>query len=459
MSQTTQDVIKQYDRYVMNTYVRSPLVITKGKGSRVWDIDGREYLDLFPGWGVSGLGHNHPWVTTAIRGQAGRMFHVPNNYYHPLQAKAAKQLVDVSFDGKVFFTNSGAEAVDTAVKLSRRWGNGRYEIIVMEQSFHGRTMAALSATGQSKYQQGFEPLLPGFVRVPFNDLRAIEAALTPKTCAVLVEPIQGEGGVRVAEASFLSGLRQLCDTRKLLLIADEVQTGMGRTGKWFGYQHYNIEPDVMLLAKTLGGGFPIGAVIAKRAVADVLTPGTHATTYGGSPLGCACILAVFEAVEKQRLLERVNTFSAYIVQRLLELKQRLPIIREIRGRGFMIGIELTIDGRPIVEACRAKQLLINCTQERVLRLLPAMTITRAQLDRALTILEAVLAESSASVPPGSTPPSGHPHASLCEAKRWGWTKRWYLSGWEGGMSPASGRDCGCHPLSCFRKKAGGWGST
>lgn len=394
MTQTTRAVIEQYDRYVMNTYVRSPLVITKGKGSRVWDVEGHEYLDLFPGWGVSGVGHNHPWVMSALRGQSQRVIHVSNNYYHPLQAKAAKKLVDVSFDGKVFFTNSGAEAVETAVKLTRRWGKGRYEIIVMEQSFHGRTMAALSATGQSKYQQGFEPLLPGFVRVPFNDLAAVEQAITPTTCAILVEPIQGEGGLRVASEEFLRGLRRLCEAHKLLLIFDEIQTGMGRTGKWFAFQHSGVEPDLLLLAKTLGGGFPIGAVIAKRAVADVLTPGTHATTYGGSPLGCACVLAVFEAVEKQGLLQRVNLFSSMVFERLGELKARTPIIKEVRGRGFMIGIELTIDGRPIVDACRAKRLLINCTQEKVLRLLPAMTITKVQLERALSILEAVLLDST-----------------------------------------------------------------
>ncbi|MDP3702779.1 MAG: aspartate aminotransferase family protein [Candidatus Omnitrophota bacterium] len=390
---TTRDVIAQYDKYVMNTYVRSPLVITKGKGSRVWDVEGHEYLDLFPGWGVGGLGYNHPWVMGALRGQAGRIGHVSNNYYHPLQAKAAKKLVEVSFDGTVFFSNSGAEAVETAIKLTRRWAGGRPEIIVMEQSFHGRTVGALSATGQSKYQQGFEPLLPGFIRVPFNDLDAVRHAITPKTCAVLLEPIQGEGGVRVASDEFLRGVRRLCDEHHLLLIMDEVQTGMGRTGTWFAYQRSGVEPDVLLLAKALGGGFPIGAVIAKRAVSDVLGPGTHATTFGGSPLGCACILAVFEAIEKQELLARVNTLGAWLLQRLSALKSRIPVMQEVRGRGFMIGIELSIDGRPIVDACRAKRLLINCTQERVLRLLPAMTITKAQLVRALPILEEVLVKT------------------------------------------------------------------
>lgn len=388
----TAAVMAQYERYVMKTYVRHPLVLTKGKGTRVWDVEGREYLDLFPGWGVSALGYNHPWVMRALRGQTTRLIHVSNNYYHPLQAKLAATLCRLSFDGTVFFSNSGAEAVETAVKLARRWGHdrGRYEVIVMERSFHGRTMAALSATGQPKYQQGFEPLLPGFVCVPFNDPEAVRAAVTPRTCAVLLEPIQGEGGVRPASEEFLGAVRRLCDERQLLLIMDEVQTGLGRTGRWFAYQHSGIEPDVLLLAKALGGGFPIGAVVARRALSDVLTPGTHAATYGGSPLACACALAVVEAIVKQGLLERVNTLSARLFTRLERLKARAPILREIRGRGFMVGLELAVPGGPIVEACRAQRLLINCTQERVVRLLPAMTITREQLDRALDILEETL---------------------------------------------------------------------
>jgi len=393
---TTQEVIAQYDRYVMNTYVRSPLVLVKGKGSRVWDVEGREHLDLFPGWGVSGIGHCHPWVLKALRGQSTKLLHVSNNYYHVTQWRLAKKLVDSSFDGKVFFANSGAEVVEAAIKLARRWGRAtppgphRYEFIVMEQSFHGRTTGALSATGQPKYQEGFEPLLPGFVCVPFNDLEAVRRAITPRTVAILLEPIQGEGGLRVASDAFLEGIRQLADAHHLLVVYDEIQTGLGRTGKLFAYQHTGIEPDILLLAKTLGGGFPIGAMIAKRAVADALTPGTHASTFGGSPLACACALAVFEAMEKQRLLERVTHLGEVLRARLEELRVRCSMIREIRGRGFMVGIELAADGAPIVDACRAKRLLINCTQGQVLRLLPAMTITRAQLDRALAILEEVL---------------------------------------------------------------------
>ena len=394
MSFSTRDVVTQYETYVMNTYVRIPLVITKGKGSRIWDLEGHEYLDLFPGWAVSGIGHCHPWVMKAIRGQSTRLLHLPNSYYHPLQAKLAKKIVQASFEGKVFFANSGAEAVETAIKLARKWGNAsmptRHDIIVMEQSFHGRTTGALSATGQLKYQQGFEPLLPGFVHVPYGDLHAVRKALTPKTSAILVEPIQGEGGVQVPPMGYLQGLRALADEHRLLLMFDEIQTGMGRTGMMFAFQRSGVVPDVMLLAKTLGGGFPIGAVVARPAVADLLTPGTHAATFGGSPMACACGLAVFEALEKQKLLERVNHFGALIMQRLQPLKARCPIIQEVRGVGLMIGIELSVPGKPIVDACRAQRLLINCTQGKVLRLLPAMTITRAQVDKALAVLEEVL---------------------------------------------------------------------
>lgn len=394
MAKATDEVIKQYGKYVMNTYARTPLVITKGKGSRLWDVEGHEYLDLFPGWGVNGLGYNHPWVMTAIRGQAGRIVHVANSYYQPLQWRAAKELVHASFDGKVFFCNSGAEAVEGAVKLSRRWGQGRHEIIVMERSFHGRTLAALSATGQDKHQEGFQPMVPSFVRVRFNDLKAVEAAVTPNTAPILVEPIQGEGGVRVASPEFLQGLRRLCDERKMLLIMDEIQTGMGRTGDWFAYQASGIEPDILLVAKMFGGGFPIGAFVAKHPVADLLTPGTHGTTYGGNPLGCACVLAVFEAIKKEKLLSRVKQMSRYLFRRLEAMQSRLPIIKDIRGRGFMAGIELSIPGKPVVDACRAKRVLINCTQDTVLRLLPAMTITQAQLSRGLGVLEEALTAAS-----------------------------------------------------------------
>ncbi len=391
---TTDEVLKQYDRYVMKTYARSPLVIVKAKGSRVWDLEGRDYLDLFPGWGVSAVGYNHPWVMNAIRGQSTKLLHVSNNYYHVLQWRLAKKLAESAFDGKTFFSNSGAEAVEAAIKLARRWGGAsgpqRHEIIVMQQSFHGRTLGALSATAQPKYQEGFGALLSGFVAVPLNDLEAVRRAVTPNTVAILLEPIQGEGGICVADDEFLRGLRRLADERNLLLMLDEIQTGMGRTGKLFAYQHAGIVPDVLILAKALGGGFPIGAVVAARRIADALTPGSHGSTFGGGPMACAAALAVFEAIEKECLLERAAQLSAVVIERLTTLQARCPIIRVVRGRGLMIGIELSVDGRPIVDACRAKRVLINCTQERVLRLLPAMTITRAQLDAALDVVEEIL---------------------------------------------------------------------
>ncbi len=393
----TQDVMNLYDRYVMNTYARSPLVLVKGKGSRVWDLTGHEYLDVFPGWGVGGIGHCHPWVMKALRGQSTRMIHVPNTYYHPSQARLAEKLVRVSFDGKVFFANSGAEVVEAAIKLARRWGQihlgpqgPRYEVVVFEQGFHGRTMGALSATAQAKYQEDFEPLLPGFVCVPFNDLEAVKRAIGPKTVAILIEPIQGEGGVRLATDDFLRGLREVADRHKLLVIVDEIQSGMGRTGRWFAYQHSGIEPDVMVLAKSLAGGFPLGAMVARRSIADALQPGQHGSTFGGNPLACACGLATFEAIQKQGLLARATAMGGVLMSRLKALQGASRIIRDVRGRGLMVGLELSIDGRPIVEACRQQRLLLNCTQGTVLRLLPAITITRAQLERACGILESVI---------------------------------------------------------------------
>ncbi|HEX9780382.1 MAG TPA: aspartate aminotransferase family protein [bacterium] len=394
MARATEEVIAQYGRYVMETYARSPLVITKAKGSRVWDVEGREYLDLFPGWGVSLLGYNHPFVVRALRAQAGRVLHVSNNYYQPLQWRAARAIAEAAFDGRVFFCNSGAEAVEGAVKLARRWGGERQEIIVTQRSFHGRTMGALSATGQPKLHQGFAPMLSGFVHVPFNDLEAAARAVTPATCAVMIEPIQGEGGVHEASVEYLRGLRRLCDERRLLLVADEVTTGMGRTGDWFAYRAAGIEPDVLLLAKGLAGGVPAGAVLAARRIAEVLPSGSHGTTFGGSPMVCACILAVFEAVEKQGLLARVRTLSRYLFDRLARLRAHSPLVHDVRGRGFMAGIELSVDGRPIAAAARERGLLINCTQERVLRLMPAMTITKAQLARGMAVLEDVLASAA-----------------------------------------------------------------
>lgn len=391
----TPDVIKLYDQFVLKTYTRSPLCLVKGKGSKVWDLEGKEYLDFFPGWAVSGLGHCHPSVTHAIKHQARKILHVSNNFYSVKQAQLAQKIVQRAFPGRVFFCNSGAEAVEAAIKFARKFGSssGRFEIITMEGAFHGRTLAALTATGQEKYMAGFGPLPEGFKKVPFNDFEALKQAIGPKTIAVLLELIQGEGGIKVAQPEFVRKLKVLCDEKKMLLIVDEVQTGMGRTGKWFVHQHYGFEPDLMTLAKSLGSGVPIGALVVHgKMKEEVLTPGTHASTYGGNPLVAAAALAVFKTVEQDGLLKNSETMGAYLKTKLIEFKNQYSFIREVRGIGLMLGVELDRAGADIVNRARDLGLLINCTQERILRIMPAMTVTKRQIDQAVKILNQVFGE-------------------------------------------------------------------
>jgi acetylornithine/N-succinyldiaminopimelate aminotransferase len=384
--------IRLYYDYVVPCYNKTPLVLERGHGTRVWDSQGNEYLDFFPGWAVSGIGHCHRRVTEAIKHQAERLIHVSNNYYHELQAVLAETLVRHSFPGKVFFCNSGAEANEAAFKLVRKLGlGGRHEIIAMERSFHGRTFAGISATGQPKFREGFEPVVPGFRHVPFNDLGALERAVTANTVAIVMEPIQGEGGVRLADTQYVSGVKRLCLDKKLYLIFDEVQTGMGRTGRMFCYKNLGVEPDIMTLAKSLGGGFPIGAMIAKKEIADALSPGSHATTFGGSPLACAAALAVFEAIEKEKLLNNAVIVGSYLFKKLNELRKRHALIREVRGMALMAGIELTVEGKNIAEECLKKKLLINCTQGNVLRIMPPLIVREKEVDRAVEILDGALA--------------------------------------------------------------------
>ncbi len=384
--------IRLYYDYVVPSYTKFPLVMEKGKGCRIWDAQGEEYLDFFPGWAVSGLGHCHKRVVEAIKRQAERLIHVSNNYYHEQQALLAETIIHHSFPGKVFFCNSGAEANEAAFKLVRKLGNpARNEIIAMEKSFHGRTMMAIAATGQQKFQEGFQPIPQGFSHVPFNNIEAVQRAITPKTTAIILEPIQGEGGINVADQSYMNALRRLCNDKKIYLIFDEVQTGMGRTGRMFSFKNYGIEPDVMTLAKSLGGGFPIGAMVAKKEIADTLQPGTHATTFGGGPLACAASLAVFESIEKEKLLNQTVVLGAYLVKKLQALQKKFTIIREIRGTGLMIGVELTVEGKAIYEECVKRKLLINCTQGNVLRIMPPLVVKEKEIDRALEILEEVLA--------------------------------------------------------------------
>ncbi|MBL7085065.1 MAG: aspartate aminotransferase family protein [Candidatus Omnitrophica bacterium] len=385
-------LIQEYKRYVMPTYTRKALVIVKGHGSNVWDINGRKFLDFFPGWAVSGLGHRHPLVVSALAKQLKNILHVPNNYFNALQGKLAKKISQASFDGKVFFCNSGAEAVEAAIKLARRHGSskGKFEIITMKDSFHGRSLAALAATGQAKYKQGFAPLPGGFIQVPFNDLGALKVKISKKTIAVMLELIQGEGGINVAKAGYIRELRKLCTRKGLLLILDEVQTAMGRTGKMFCYQHYNVQPDIVIMAKSLGGGFPIGAIIAQRKIADTLKAGTHASTFGGSPLACACSLAVFQAIEKGRLLAKAQKMGAYLYKKLAHLKEKYHIIKEIRGKALMLGVELRKEGKSIYEQCLKRGLLINCTHGNVLRIMPQIGVSKKEIDKAMGILDSVL---------------------------------------------------------------------
>ena len=391
---TTQDVLGLYQEYVIGSYARQPVVIARAAGSQMWDLDGKRYLDLFPGWGCSLLGYCHPRIVEAIREQVGRLVHVDNTFYTVEQGRLAQIISKRSFGGKCFFSNSGAEANEGAIKLARKASpEGRYKIITMERSFHGRTFGAMSATAQAKTQHGFDPLLPGFVYVPFNDVDAVAKAITKETAAVMLEPIQGEGGVNIPDDNYLASLRELCDEHGLLLIFDEVQTGCGRTGKWFGYQNWNVEPDIMTLAKALGNGAPIGAIVAQPEVAEAFGPGTHASTYGANPLVVSAAIALFETIEQEGLLERVGQISQYILSQARSLQQRFGFIESVRGCGLMLAIELSLPGAPIVAAALERGLRVNCTQNSILRLLPAMTITEAEIDEAFEILATAMQET------------------------------------------------------------------
>jgi len=388
-----EEIFQAYKDCIMPTYTKVPLVFVKGKGSRLWDIHNKIYLDFFPGWGVGNLGHCHPKVMSAVRDQISKLIFIANNYYHIPQAKLAKEIVYWSYPAKVFFCNSGAEANEGAFKFSRKYGKGRFEIITFENSFHGRTLAAIAATGQKKYQEGFQPLPEGFKIVKFNDIEEVKKAINDKTVAIMLELIQGEGGINVADKDFVVSLRKLCDEKNLLLIVDEVQTGIGRTGKLFCYQHYGITPDIMTLAKALGGGLPIGVMVVKKEIASLLGPGMHASTFGGGPVICRAALAVLRAIQKEKLLTNAKKTGEYLFLKLKALKDKYAIIKEVRGLGLMVGIELNIEGKTIVERCYELGLLINCTHDTVLRLMPALNITKKEIDKAIGILDSVLADA------------------------------------------------------------------
>jgi predicted acetylornithine/succinylornithine family transaminase len=389
---STAETMALFQKYVVANYNRYPVSLVRGEGSLIWDAEGKRYIDFFPGWGCNLLGHSPAKIVEAVQEQVAELIHVPNTWYMEAQGLLAKALSERSgFDGQCFFCNSGAEANETAIKLARLHGKGkRYKIITMEGGFHGRTMGAVSATAQPKYHQGFQPMLPGFTYVPFGNLDAVKKAIDAETAAILVEPIQGEGGIRIPPADYLPGLRKLADQHQLLLMFDEVQAGMGRTGSWFGYQNFGITPDVMTLAKSLAGGMAMGGVVARPEVAALLKPGMHACTFGGNPVAARAALAYIQTIEQDQLLQRAITIGSHFRERFTQLQKQCSVIREVRMLGCMIGIELDREGTTVVQQCLEKQLLVNCTQGNVIRLLPALNITDQLLDAGCLILEEVL---------------------------------------------------------------------
>lgn len=392
-----EEWIEMSEKYLMTTYKRFPVVIERGLGVHLWDCDGRSYLDLVGGIAVCALGHSHPRVVAAIKEQVENLTHISNYYHIEPQILLGALLVENTPLDKVFFCNSGAEANEAAIKLARRYASenmqGKNEIITMRNSFHGRTLATVTATGQENLQTGYAPLPTGFSYVPFNDLPALAAAITEKTCAVLVEPIQGEAGIVVPDPGYLQGIRRICDDRGILMIADEIQSGMGRTGMLFACEHEDVVPDLMTVAKALGNGFPIGALLAKEHIAASFVPGSHGSTFGGNPLACAAGLAALQTILEEGVIDNSREVGDYFLSRLEELKKKRPAMLTVRGKGLMIGVEMDAPCAPVVLKCMEKGLLINCTNTTILRLVPPLILTKADVDKAVQILDEALGES------------------------------------------------------------------
>ena len=391
---SNQELIKLTNKHVAKNYGRYPIGLVRGKGMVVWDASGKKYIDFVAGLAVDNLGHCPPSVVDAIRKQSGKLLHVSNLYHIEPQSQLAAELTRLTFANKFFFCNSGTEANEAAIKLARRWfyDKGqpkRFEIITMNDSFHGRTMASLSATAQKKIHVGFKPLLPGFKYVPFNDITAFKKAVTKKTCAVLIEPIQGEGGVKPAQKTYLKTLRKICNEKGILLIFDEIQTGFGRTGPLFAYERYKIKPDIITLAKALGGGIAIGAMGSTNKIIQSFSPGTHGATFGGNPLACAASLASLKTLTKKGFLQKASSQGDYFVKQLHYLKENFSVIREVRGAGLMLAIELNQPGAKIVTACMKEGLLINCIQQNTIRFLPPLIITRKEIDLLIKTLSKI----------------------------------------------------------------------
>ncbi len=397
----SQEIFEKLDRFAMPTYARQKLALVRGEGTRVWDAEGREYLDFLSGLGVNNLGHCHEAVVHAVRKQAAQLLHVSNLYYIAPQAELAQLLSENSFGGQCFFCNSGTEANEAAFKLARKFwrekGQDRFEIIAANRSFHGRTLASLSATGQPKYHQGFEPLAPGFLFVDFNDAAALRDAISDKTAAVILEPIQIEGGIYSAADEYLKQVRQICDETGVLLILDEVQTGMGRTGTLFAYEQYGIQPDIMTLAKALAGGIPIGAVVAKKEVAQVFGPGTHAATFGGNPLACSAGIAVVKEMTRPGFFENVTELSARFFEQLEEIKGKHTVIQEIRGKGLIIGLQLEAEVGNVLTPLLEDGIIAGSAGPNTLRFAPPLIVETAEIDRAVGSLDRVLSQMGATV--------------------------------------------------------------
>ncbi|NBV45983.1 MAG: acetylornithine/succinylornithine family transaminase [Planctomycetia bacterium] len=392
----TRAVIDTFDRYVVPNYRRFPVCLVRGTGSRVWDAEGTEYLDLFPGWGCNLLGHCPEPVVRAVQEQVARLIHVPNTWYTEPQGEWARLLSERSFGGKAFFCNSGTEANEAAIKLVRLRTDGRrHKLITFRGGFHGRTMGSVSATAQPKYHEGLGPMLAGFSFAPHGDLDAVEKLVDDQTGGILVEPILGEGGVVPAPEGFLQGLRRIADEHDLLLVFDEVQCGCGRTGTWFGYQHFGVTPDIITLAKSLCAGISGGAMLTRADLAVHLRPGMHAATFGGNPVAAAAGIAAIRMIEEEGLLDHVTAAAEIFRARLEELRHHCPAVVAVRVIGMMIGVELAIDGAAVVEGCLEKRLLVNCTQGRVIRLLPAMTITPAEIHDGCDRLGEAIVEAAA----------------------------------------------------------------
>lgn len=396
MSLSTQEVIADGQKYVMNTYGRLPIVIDRGEGCYVWDLDGKRYLDLVAGIAVNSLGHSHPAVVKAIQEQCAKLMHCSNLYWIENQVVLAKLLVEKSGLGKAFFCNSGAEANEAAIKLARKWGKGeKYHIISMKNSFHGRTLGSLAATAQEKYQKAFLPLPEGFSAVQLGDLEALEKEIRPETCAILLEPIQGESGIHVPSQAYMQGVQDLCHKHGILLILDEVQTGLGRTGKAFAFQNFGLEPDIVSLAKAIGNGIPMGAILAKTEVADCFQPGDHATTFGGTPIATAAGHAACSILLDDAFLAGVQDTGAYFGAQLAGIADRHPgLIQEVRGKGLMIGCELTGDAKAVTAELLKQGVLVNSIGEHVLRFVPPLIITKAEIDSFIAILEPILVQQA-----------------------------------------------------------------